>query len=94
VNPWLIAVITIIIVVIFVFVINRIVRAHRRQASTGKEELVGMTARVKIPLTPEGTVLIHGEHWQARLDTDGQVEAGEEVVVKKVNGLKLYVIKK
>ena len=41
VSPWLIAVITILFVAFFLFVIQRVIRAHRGQASTGWEELVG-----------------------------------------------------
>ena len=93
VNPWLIATMVIIITVVFVFVISRIIRAHRRQASTGREELVGKTAVVKEALDPEGTVLLKGERWTA-ISEKGRVKPGEEVIVTKVDGLMLRVTKK
>ena len=93
VDPWLIAILTIFITIIFVFVINRIIRAHRRQAYTGKEELVGKRAIVKVALEPEGTVLFKGERWTAISET-GPVKAGEEVIITKVDGLMLQVTKK
>jgi len=93
VDPWLIAAVTIIIVAVFAFVISRVVRAHRRQASTGREELVGKTAVVKTALEPEGIVLFKGERWTA-ISEKGRVKPGEEVTITKVDGLKLYVIKK
>jgi membrane-bound ClpP family serine protease len=93
VDPWLIATLTIVIVLIFVLVISRIIRAHHRQAYTGKEELVGKTAVVKVALNPEGMVLFKGERWTAISET-GPVKPGETVIINKVDGLALYVTKK
>ncbi|MBA7674696.1 hypothetical protein ES703_82917 [subsurface metagenome] len=93
IDPWLIAIIVIFIAGFFAFVISRVIRAHRRQASTGKEELVGQTAIVKVALEPEGTVFFKGERWTAISET-GRVKPGEEVIITKVDGLKLYVTKK
>jgi len=93
VSPWLITTVVIIIAAIFAFVISRVIRAHRRQASTGREELIGKTAVVKVALEPEGTVFYKGERWAAISDR-GQVEPGEAVIITRVDGLKLYVTKK
>ena len=93
VNPWLIAAVAIIVAAIFAFVITRIVRAHRRQAYTGREELVGKTAVAKSALDPEGIVLFKGERWTAVAEK-GKVKSGEEVTITKVDGLKLYVTRK
>jgi len=93
VNPWLITTVAVIIVALFAFVISRVIRAHRRQASTGREELIGKTAVVKVALEPEGTVFYKGERWAAISDR-GRVEPGEAVIITKVDGLKLYVTKK
>ncbi len=92
VDPWLIAAVTIIIAAVFAFVIQRAVRAHRRQARTGREELIGKKALVKVALNPEGTVFIKGERWTA-ISGEGRVEPGEEVIITKVDGLTLYVTK-
>ncbi len=93
VDPWLIAITAILIAGLFSFVISRVVGAHRRQVSTGREELVGKTAVVKVALDPEGMVLRKGERWNA-VSESGRVEPGEEVIVTKVDGLKLWVTKK
>ncbi len=93
VDPWLIATLTILIVLVFVFVISRIIRAHHRQPATGREELMGKTAVVKVALDPEGTVLFKGERWTAISD-EGRVKPGEEVVITKYEDLKLYVRRK
>jgi len=81
------------IVAFLAFAINRGVRAHHRQASAGKEDLVGKTAEVKIALEPKGVVSIQGERWTAISET-GWAKPEEEVIITKVNGLKLYVTKK
>lgn len=93
VDPWLIAVVTILVASVFAFVISRIIRAHRRQASTGREELVGKTAVVKVALEPEGIVFFKGERWAA-ISEKGRIKPGETVIITKVDGLKLYVTKK
>jgi membrane-bound serine protease (ClpP class) len=93
VDPWLIATVTIIIAGAFAFIVQRAITAHRRQAKTGREELVGKTATVKVALNPEGTVFFKGERWAA-ISEEGSVAPGEEVVIKRLDGLTLYVTKK
>jgi membrane-bound serine protease (ClpP class) len=93
ISPWLIAIIVICIVAFLVIAIIWGIRAHRRQISAGREELVGKTAEVKTALKPKGTVFVEGEHWTAVSET-GRVSPGEEVTITKVDGLKLWVAKK
>ena len=93
VDLWLIIVVVICIIAFIAFAINRGIRAHRRQASAGKEDLIGKTAEVKIALEPKGVVSIQGERWTAISET-GWVKPEEEVIITKVDGLKLYVTKK
>lgn len=93
IDPWLIAVVTIIITGGMTFIIHRAVVAHRKQAKTGREDLIGKIATVKVALNPEGTVFFKGERWTA-ISESGEVKAGEEVVIKRVDGLTLYVTRK
>jgi len=93
VNIGLIIVVAVCFATFLAFVINRVVAAHRRQATTGREELLGKTAAVRTTLNPEGTVFYEGEIWTAILD-QGRSEPKEEVIIKKFDGLKLYVTKK
>ncbi len=93
ISPWLIATVAILIGALFAFVISRVIRAHHRQASTGREELIGKKAVVKVALDPEGTVFFKGERWNA-VSEAGRAEPGEEVIITKVDGLKLWVTKK
>jgi len=90
---WQIAIVAVCIIAFFALVINRGIRAHRHQASVGREDLIGKTAEVKIALKPKGVVFIQGERWTAISDK-GRVEPGEAVIITRVDGLKLYVIKK
>ena len=93
INPWLIATVIIIIAALFALIVNRVIRAHRYQAATGREELIGKTAVVKVSLEPTGTVFFKGEYWTAISEKD-EIEPGEEGIITKVDGLKLYVTKK
>ncbi|OGO24283.1 MAG: hypothetical protein A2144_10145 [Chloroflexi bacterium RBG_16_50_9] len=93
VSPWFIAIASIIIAVFLVFVVIWVVRAHQRQVSAGREDLVGKTAVVETALNPKGLVLVEGEHWTAVSD-GGWAQPEEEVTVTKVEGLKLRVTKK
>jgi len=90
---WQITIVAVCIIAFFALVINRGIRAHRHQALAGREDLIGKTAEVKIALKPKGVVFIQGERWAAISET-GRVEPEEEVIITKVDGLKLYVIKK
>jgi membrane-bound serine protease (ClpP class) len=92
INPWLIAGITIIVGATLAFVAYMVVRAHQRQAATGQEEVVGKTAVVKVPLEPQGVVHFLGENWTA-VSEEGKLTVGEEVIITRVVGLKLYVKK-
>jgi membrane-bound serine protease (ClpP class) len=93
INPWLIAIVAIFMGGLFAFVVNRVISSHRRRATTGKEEILGNTAVVKVALEPEGMVLLKGERWKA-ISESGRVEPEEEVFITKVDGLKLWVTKK
>jgi membrane-bound serine protease (ClpP class) len=90
---WLLALIIVALLVFLVFVVIWIVRAHQRKVATGKEELVGKVAVAQTELNPKGMVLVDGEHWSAVLDS-GRVEPEEEVIITRVDGLKLSVTRK
>ena len=92
-NPWLTAIIVIGVVAFIVISIIWGIRAHRFQISAGKEELIGKIAEVQTVMEPKGTVFIEGERWTATSES-GRIEPGEEVIVTKVNGLKMWVTKK
>ena len=90
---WLIVLIVIIVVLFIIFAVYWSVLAHRRKIVGGKEELIGKTAVVETALGPKGVVQVEGELWTAVLDK-GTAEPEEEVVITKVEGLKLTVTRK
>jgi membrane-bound serine protease (ClpP class) len=93
INPWLIAVVCILITGFLAFLIQRAVKIHRKQATTGREELINKTAAVRIALNPEGSVFYRGELWKA-VSESGDIAVGEEVTIKRIDGLTLYVVQK
>ena len=92
-NPFLMAGMIIVMAAVLVFVANRVVTAQRRKVVTGREEFKGSTAVVRTALDPEGLVYFQGELWKAALDS-GSAVPGEEVIIKSLEGLKLFVTKK
>ncbi len=93
VSPWLIALVASLVSVIIIFIVVSIIAAHRRPVTTGREGLIGRTAVVRTPLDPGGTVFVEGELWKAQVDS-GRIEAGEQVTVTSVEGLRLKVVRK
>ena len=93
VSPWLIAVIVLMIGGFVVFAVQRVVKAHHLRIEAGREDILGRTGIARTVLNPEGMVLVYGELWTA-VSESGRVESGTEVIVKRVEGLKLYVAKK
>jgi len=76
-----------------IFVLGAIIRGQRRRKATGAEGMIGTVAIAKTPLDPTGTVLAQGELWTATSE-GGKVAPGEEVIINKVEALKLWVAKK
>ena len=93
VNRGLIAGVTAGITAFAIFVVGAIIRGQRRRKATGAEGMIGKTAIARTPLDPTGTVLAQGELWTAASE-GGRVAPGEEVIITKVEELKLRVAKK
>lgn len=80
-------------VAFIIFVIYAIIKGQRRKLSAGVEEMIGKEAVVRTTLNPKGTVLAEGELWTA-IAEDSTIAPGEEVIITKTEGLKLWVTKK
>jgi membrane-bound serine protease (ClpP class) len=63
--------------------------SKRRRAVVGAEALVGRRAVVAADCMPDGQVRVAGELWRARCEPGAG--AGDEVVVREVDGLTLRV---
>lgn len=90
VDPWAVMLIVILAAAFLAVAINWGIRAHRQEILAGSEELIGKTAEVKTDMNPKGIVLIQGELWTAVLEA-GQAEPGDDVVITKVDHLKVSV---
>ena len=53
--------------------------SRHRKAATGELDLMGALATVETTLEPEGSVLLRGELWRARLRTGTNIERGRTV---------------
>jgi membrane-bound serine protease (ClpP class) len=93
VDPWLIATVTIVLAGAIAIILHRAIIAHRKKAKTGREDLIGKTATVKVALKPEGTVFLKGERWTAKSDGE-EIKPGEEVIINQIDGLTLLVSRK
>jgi len=80
-------------VAFIIFVIYAVVKGQRLKLSAGVEDMIGKEAVVRTNLNPKGTVLAEGELWTA-IAEGSTIEAGEEVIITKTEGLKLWVTKK
>ncbi len=74
---------------ITVFLMTVALRARRNKVTTGMEGLVGRVAVAQTALAPAGKVFVHGEIWDAMASAN--VPAGDEVVIRRVDGLQLRV---
>ena len=67
-------------------------RVLKKQATAGLPSMVGTVGKATGNLTPEGMVKIRGELWGA-VSEEGNIAAGEGIIVTGENGLKLLVRK-
>jgi membrane-bound serine protease (ClpP class) len=63
--------------------------ARANKVVTGAQGLVGEIGTAQTPLSPQGKVFVHGELWDAT--SSSPVDAGQRVVIRKVDGLELQV---
>ena len=92
-NEGLIAVVAIVMAIFVGLLVWAAVRGQRRKITTGREAMIGQTAEVKTSLKPRGMVMVEGELWKAEIDS-GTAQPGEDVIVTRLDNLKLYVTKK
>lgn len=74
----------------FLFIVMMGLRAQRTIPVSGANALIGKSAETIEELNPSGQVRIVGETWNA-ISLSGKVKANEEVIVKEIKGLTLYV---
>jgi len=74
---------------ITVFLMSIALKARANKVVTGEQGLIGEVGMAQTELAPVGKVFVHGELWDAVATAN--VAAGERVVIRKVDGLKLEV---
>jgi membrane-bound serine protease (ClpP class) len=74
---------------ITVFLMSIALKARANKIVTGEQGLVGEIGMAQTELSPRGKVFIHGEIWDAV--SSRPVPAGESVIVRRVEGLELFV---
>ena len=88
---WGVIIPTVVVTVLFfLFVIGAGLRAQRAKPITGVEGLKDETGLVLETLNPTGTVLVHGEIWNAD-SIEGIIEKGKRVRVISIDNLRLKV---
>jgi membrane-bound serine protease (ClpP class) len=75
--------------IITVFLMTIALKARKNKVVTGEQGMVGEIGLVTVPLTPEGKIFVQGELWDAVAPLN--VPAGERVVVRRVENLRLRV---
>ncbi len=77
--------------VITVFLMSIALKARRNKVVTGQQGMIGTVGEARTDIDPEGKVFVLGELWNAH--APARVQMGEQVVVRKVDGLELEVEK-
>lgn len=74
---------------ITIFLMSIALKARHNKIVTGEQGMVGEVGVTQTALSPRGKVFVHGEIWDATSSVP--VNAGEAVVVRKLDGLQLQV---
>ncbi|HVZ96735.1 MAG TPA: nodulation protein NfeD [Chitinophagaceae bacterium] len=76
----------------FVFVVGKGLQAQRLKPAIGKDSMAGKTGVAINMMDPDGMVNINGEMWSAH-SLSGKIEAGENIIVKDIKDLTVYIEK-
>lgn len=74
-----------------IFLLSRVLAAHKRRPVTGKEGMIGELGEVRLTCNPVGKVLVHGEYWDAVTEDGTAAETGSAVEVVAVEDRRLRV---
>jgi membrane-bound serine protease (ClpP class) len=90
-SPWLIGGVSLASIGFFGVALSAAMRAQRLRARVSAETIVGQRGVVATPIDPVGTVQVHSELWTAVADEP--IDAGEEVEVTALEGLRVRVVR-
>jgi membrane-bound serine protease (ClpP class) len=89
VHVWTALAVSIPLGLITTFLMGIALKARRSKVTTGPQGIVGEIGVARTPLAPEGKIFVHGELWDAI--SSAPVEAGQQVRVRRLDGLRLEV---
>jgi membrane-bound serine protease (ClpP class) len=72
---------------------RKVVQSMKNQPTTGREAMIDAVGTVKVPLDPQGRVLVYGEWWSASSEDGQPINVGEQIRVTKIDGFQLKVKK-
>ena len=75
----------------FIFVVTKVIEAHREKPISGREAMLGEHGVAQTDIAPEGKVMLRGEYWNAV--SAEPISKGEKVEVVALDGLRLTVRK-
>ncbi|HBG08237.1 MAG: serine protease [Geobacteraceae bacterium GWC2_58_44] len=73
----------------FIFVVAKVIEAHREKPISGREGMMGEHGIAETDLMPEGKVMVRGEYWNAT--SSEPISKGEKVEVIALEGLRVTV---
>jgi membrane-bound serine protease (ClpP class) len=77
--------------IFFLFIVGLGLSAQRLQSTTGMEAMSGKTGEAITALNPTGSVLVHGEIWNATSTTGELIEPGKKIRVTSLKAFTLFV---
>jgi membrane-bound serine protease (ClpP class) len=90
ISKGIIITVTIISAIFFLFLIGFGLKAQRAVPVTGIEGFLNETGKTCEVLDPSGTVMVHGEIWNA-ISISGRIEAGQAIRIKSMKDFVLHV---
>jgi membrane-bound serine protease (ClpP class) len=73
----------------FIFVVTKVIEAHREKPISGREGMLGQQGVAETEIAPEGKVMVRGEYWNAT--SAEPIGKGEKVEVVALEGLRVTV---
>jgi len=81
---------TIVTSLFFLFIVGMGLKAQWLKPATGAHAMIGSKGEAINLIDPDGMIKINGEMWNA-ISLSGKISAGENVIVKEIKDLTLYV---
>lgn len=81
----------IVVAVVTVFLLTRVLNAHRQLPMTGYQGMIGEVGRAISDLAPDGKVAVHGEYWDGR-SIGATIAAGSSVRVVAIHDRRVDVV--